>query len=47
VLIMHGTHDMAKIHPGSQVFSNTAGAKDNALKLYKAHHEPPRRCRQR
>jgi acylglycerol lipase len=34
VLILHGTHDKATKPSGSQVFFDTTGSKDKALKLY-------------
>jgi len=37
VLILHGTSDKATKPSGSQLFYDTAGAKDKTLKLYEGH----------
>jgi acylglycerol lipase len=37
VFILHGTADKATVPSGSQLFYDTAGAKDKTLKLYEGH----------
>ncbi len=38
VFILHGTADHATVPAGSQLFYDTAGSKDKALKLYEGHY---------